>query len=196
MYRKFLCIFATAALAAGCATESSKTIEAVKVSSYNTPYHGARAPISIGSFDNRSTYQRGVFSDGEDRLGSQAKTILLTHLQQTNRFNVLNRTQLSALKQEAGIGLCDYRRCNRVWPQGCRRPSAFRDFRTRQIPSRLCQSSVERRGCTHFRSGLFSAGRRGIFIVQPRSRRLWRHCGLRCDAERQSIGPGHPRSSQ
>ena len=62
------------------------------------------APISIGSFDNRSTYQRGVFSDGEDRLGSQAKTILLTHLQQTNRFNVLNRTQLSALKQEAGIG--------------------------------------------------------------------------------------------
>lgn len=63
-----------------------------------------RAPISIGSFDNRSTYQRGVFSDGEDRLGSQAKTILLTHLQQTNRFNVLNRTQLSALKQEAGIG--------------------------------------------------------------------------------------------
>ena len=104
MYRKFLCIFATAALAAGCATESSKTIEAVKVSSYNTPYHGARAPISIGSFDNRSTYQRGVFSDGEDRLGSQAKTILLTHLQQTNRFNVLNRTQLSALKQEAGIG--------------------------------------------------------------------------------------------
>ena len=37
MYRKFLCIFATAALAAGCATESSKTIEAVKVSSYNTP---------------------------------------------------------------------------------------------------------------------------------------------------------------
>ena len=104
MYRKFLCIFATAALAAGCATESSKTIEAVKVSSYNTPYPGARAPISIGSFDNRSTYQRGVFSDGEDRLGSQAKTILLTHLQQTNRFNVLSRTQLSALKQEAGIG--------------------------------------------------------------------------------------------
>ena len=68
------------------------------------PLSRCAAPISIGSFDNRSTYQRGVFSDGEDRLGSQAKTILLTHLQQTNRFNVLNRTQLSALKQEAGIG--------------------------------------------------------------------------------------------
>lgn len=100
MYRKFLCIFATAALAAGCATESSKTIEAVKVSSYNTPYHGSRAPISIGSFDNRSTYQRGVFSDGEDRLGSQAKTILLTHLQQTNRFQ---RTQPYTIERaEAG----------------------------------------------------------------------------------------------
>ncbi len=43
------------------------------------------------------------FPDGEDRLGSQAKTILVTHLQQTNRFNVLNRTNLNALKQESGI---------------------------------------------------------------------------------------------
>ncbi|HEZ4803525.1 TPA: CsgG/HfaB family protein [Neisseria meningitidis] len=46
---------------------------------------------------------KGIFSDGEDRLGSQAKTILVTHLQQTNRFNVLNRTNLNALKQESGI---------------------------------------------------------------------------------------------
>ena len=28
---------------------------------------------------------------------------MVTHLQQTNRFNVLNRTNLSALKQESGI---------------------------------------------------------------------------------------------
>ncbi|WP_193004209.1 CsgG/HfaB family protein [Neisseria yangbaofengii] len=91
------------ALLAGCATESSRSLEVAKVASYNTQYNGVRTPISIGSFDNRSSFQKGVFSDGEDRLGSQAKTILATHLQQTNRFNVLNRTNLSALKQEAGI---------------------------------------------------------------------------------------------
>ena len=90
-------------LLAGCATESSRSLEVAKVGSYNTQYHGVRTPISIGTFDNRSSFQKGIFSDGEDRLGSQAKTILVTHLQQTNRFNVLNRTNLSALKQESGI---------------------------------------------------------------------------------------------
>lgn len=90
-------------LLAACATESSRSVEVAKVATYNTRYNGIRTPISIGSFDNRSSFQKGVFSDGEDRLGSQAKTILATHLQQTNRFNVLNRTNLSALKQESGI---------------------------------------------------------------------------------------------
>lgn len=93
----------TIGLLAGCATESSHSVAVEKVAAYNTQYNGVRTPISIGSFDNRSSFQKGVFSDGEDRLGSQAKTILATHLQQTNRFNVLNRTNLSALKQESGI---------------------------------------------------------------------------------------------
>ncbi len=46
---------------------------------------------------------RGLFSDGVDRLGSQAKTILITHLQQTNRFTVLDRENLAEARQEAGI---------------------------------------------------------------------------------------------
>lgn len=66
-------------LLVGCATESSRSLEVAKVASYNTQYNGVRTPISIGSFDNRSSFQKGVFSDGEDRLGSQAKTILATH---------------------------------------------------------------------------------------------------------------------
>jgi curli biogenesis system outer membrane secretion channel CsgG len=44
-----------------------------------------------------------VFSDGVDRLGSQAKTILITHLQLTNRFTVLDRDNMSELKQEAEL---------------------------------------------------------------------------------------------
>ncbi len=87
----------------GCATESSHSVAVEKVASYGTTYQGTRSPISVGKFDNRSSFQRGIFAEGEDRLGSQAKTILVTHLQQTGRFNVLDRTNLSELKQEAGF---------------------------------------------------------------------------------------------
>ncbi len=101
-------LWAVAAIAgalgvSGCATESSRTLEVAKVNTYGTQYQGVKAPISIGKFDNRSSFQKGIFSDGEDRLGNQAKTILTTHLQQTGRFSVLSRTNLSELQQEAKI---------------------------------------------------------------------------------------------
>lgn len=90
-------------LLSGCATESSRSIEVAKVASYNTQYSGQRSAISVGKFDNRSSYMNGVFSDGVDRLGNQSKTILVTHLQQTGRFNVLDRTNMEEIKAEAGI---------------------------------------------------------------------------------------------
>ena len=88
---------------AGCATESSRTVQVAQVASAATPYSGPRLPVSVGKFDNRSSFLRGVFSDGTDRLGSQAKTILISHLQQTNRFNVLDRDNMAEIKQEASI---------------------------------------------------------------------------------------------
>ena len=90
-------------LSAGCATESSRSLAVVQVQSANTYYAGVRPPISVGKFDNRSSYLRGIFSDGVDRLGGQAKTILITHLQQSNRFSVLDRDNLAELRQEAGF---------------------------------------------------------------------------------------------
>ena len=87
----------------GCATETSQAIAVQQVESVNRPYSGVRAPIAVGKFDNRSSYMRGIFSDGVDRLGGQAKTILITHLQQTNRFNVLDRDNMSEIQQEAAI---------------------------------------------------------------------------------------------
>jgi len=45
----------------------------------------------------------GIFSDGIDRLGSQSKTILITHLQQTGHFNVLDRANMAEIKNEAEI---------------------------------------------------------------------------------------------
>lgn len=97
-------LLGSALLAGGCATtEQSRTLEVAKVASAGTRYNGARSPISVGKFDNRSNFMRGIFTDGVDRLGSQAKTILITHLQQTGRFNVLDRDNLSEIKQEAGF---------------------------------------------------------------------------------------------
>ncbi len=46
---------------------------------------------------------RGIFSDGQDRLGSQASTSLKTHLSQTGRFDLLDRENLEAMNQEAGF---------------------------------------------------------------------------------------------
>jgi curli biogenesis system outer membrane secretion channel CsgG len=86
---------------AGCATESSRVIEVPTAASASRPYTGVRSLIAVGRFDNRSSFHRGIFSDGVDRLGSQAKTILISHLQQTNRFNVLDRDNLEQLAQEA-----------------------------------------------------------------------------------------------
>ena len=89
------------ALMSGCATEQSRTLEVAKVASAGTTYNGPRSLIAVGKFDNRSSFMRGIFTDGVDRLGSQAKTILITHLQQTGRFNVLDRDNMPEIKQEA-----------------------------------------------------------------------------------------------
>ncbi|MGC0077951.1 MULTISPECIES: CsgG/HfaB family protein [Ralstonia solanacearum species complex] len=87
----------------GCATETSQALPVQKAESASRPYAGVRTPIAVGKFDNRSAYMRGVFSDGVDRLGGQAKTILITHLQQTNRFNVLDRDNMVEIKREATL---------------------------------------------------------------------------------------------
>ncbi|MCH4243900.1 CsgG/HfaB family protein [Acinetobacter gerneri] len=94
----------TLVLTACSTTETSKTIQSPQVTAATAQvkYIGVKTPVSIGKFDNRSSYMRGIFSDNVDRLGGQAKTILETHLQQTGYFSVLNRDNLSELKQEVG----------------------------------------------------------------------------------------------
>lgn len=86
---------------AGCAaTESSRSIDVPQTQAATRAYSGPRLPISVGKFDNRSSFMRGVFSDGVDRLGSQAKTSLVAHLQQSQRFSVLDRDNLAETRQE------------------------------------------------------------------------------------------------
>lgn len=96
-----LIVAAVAAALSGCATESSRSLPVPVLSSASTPYAGRPIEIAVGKFDNRSSYMRGIFSDGTDHLGSQAKTILITDLQQSRRFNVLDRDNLDEIRQEA-----------------------------------------------------------------------------------------------
>lgn len=95
------------AMLSGCATETSQALSVDTVKSASLPHARTRTPISVGKFDNRSAYMRGVFSDGVDRLGGQAKTILITHLQQSNRFNVLDRDNMAEISREVGIKRSD-----------------------------------------------------------------------------------------
>lgn len=87
----------------GCATESSRTLQVEKVQAATAPYTGTRIAMSVGKFDNRSSFMRGAFSDGVDRLGSQAKTTLIAHLQQSQRFSVLDRDNMTETSQEAKL---------------------------------------------------------------------------------------------
>ncbi len=85
-----------------CATETHQAVKVEKpataaVVTYNGPRHG----IVVGQFDNRSQYLRGIFSDGVDRLGGQAKTLLIGHLQETGRFTVMDRDNMQGLGREA-----------------------------------------------------------------------------------------------
>lgn len=86
-----------------CTEEGSRTIPIQKVESAATPYNAKRTPIAIGKFDNRSSFMRGVFSGNADQLGSQAQTILTTHLQQSQRFSVLDRSNMTEIKEEAAL---------------------------------------------------------------------------------------------
>ena len=44
---------------AGCATESSRALPVAKVESATQAWSGARVPMAVGKFDNRSSYMRG-----------------------------------------------------------------------------------------------------------------------------------------
>lgn len=88
----------------GCAAhESSQTLTTQQVTSANVAYTGPKTALAVGKFDNRSSFMRGLFSDGVDRLGGQAKTILITHLQQANRFLVMDRDNMKEIEFESTL---------------------------------------------------------------------------------------------
>jgi curli biogenesis system outer membrane secretion channel CsgG len=77
--QNMLCRVLYMALIAGltaCATESHQAIEPEQPVSAGTNYQGDRQALVVGKFDNRSTYLRGMFSDGrEARISGEAQTL-------------------------------------------------------------------------------------------------------------------------
>jgi curli biogenesis system outer membrane secretion channel CsgG len=102
--RLTLVLLALAAMA-GCATESHRSLEVAKPVSAGsaTTYSGPKSALIVAKFNNRSTYLQGMFSDGVDRLGGQAKTLLIGHLQSSGRFAVLDRDNLADLARESQL---------------------------------------------------------------------------------------------
>ena len=91
------------ALLAACATETNHAVETPKVEAAQRAYTGPKSMVVVGKFDNKSNYMRGLFSDGVDRLGGQAKTVLISHLQQSGRFSVMDRDNMEENKREAEL---------------------------------------------------------------------------------------------
>ena len=98
-----LAAFLACALLAACATETNRAVETPKVEAASRAYSGPKSLVVVGKFDNKSSYMRGLFSDGVDRLGGQAKTVLISHLQQSGRFSVMDRDNMEENKREAAL---------------------------------------------------------------------------------------------
>ena len=98
-----LIIALLAAALSACTKESYQTLAPQSVDSFRTPYSGPKYKIAVGKFENRSPYMRGIFSDGTDRLGAQARQILVTHLSQSGRFSVLDRSNMDEITREAKL---------------------------------------------------------------------------------------------
>lgn len=90
-------------LVSGCATQTQRKVEIVPVETNKTVYNGPKSTLVLGEFNNRSNYMQGLFASNIDKLGNQGKTILKTHLQQTNRFKVVDRDNLANLQKEAEL---------------------------------------------------------------------------------------------
>ncbi|MCC6580217.1 MAG: CsgG/HfaB family protein [Phycisphaeraceae bacterium] len=95
-----LCVMLT-----GCQPpkQTQQALQVDTVAVKNKPYSGERYRVALGKFENRSPYMNGIFSDKKDKLGMQAKTNLAAHVAMSNRFVIMDRTNIGELALEADI---------------------------------------------------------------------------------------------
>ena len=99
---RVVCLLAS--LVFSCAvTEGARTLEPRVVAIAPAPVGVERVPLSIGKFANKSQFGQGLFSNGEDTLGMQGRQILTTHLSESGRFLLLDRSNLEELEREGKL---------------------------------------------------------------------------------------------
>ena len=90
-------------LLAACATETHTRVEpqetraAVSASTFTDE----KLKVALGAFETKSSYMKGVFSNGGVVMGPQARTLLKGHLPTIGRFLVLDRRHLAPLSTES-----------------------------------------------------------------------------------------------
>lgn len=78
--KKIYLTLLSASLLSACATETSQVINTPKVTTYQQAYNGIKTQLAVGKFDSRGNLGGGIFSNSNNQLTSQAKTILMTDL--------------------------------------------------------------------------------------------------------------------
>lgn len=89
---------AALALLGGCASEPTAT---EKVAEPYAAYDGPRISVVVGDFNNRTA--RPPFA-GDPALGSRARTVLLAQLQESQRFQVVERGPDAPLREVKPAG--------------------------------------------------------------------------------------------
>lgn len=67
------------------------------------PYEGDKGLLAVGEFESGSDCQNTVPADSCNRLSEQSRTILITHLQQTNVFSVFDNINLESIKKASPV---------------------------------------------------------------------------------------------
>jgi len=88
--------------------QAQRKVEIVEPVKQDLPDTGARVikrKVAIGRFSNETQYAKGIFYDKEnDPMGKQALDILSTKLAASNKFILLERSDLATLLEEAKRG--------------------------------------------------------------------------------------------
>lgn len=92
----FLCLL----LLVGCVHENERNIAVKSVSISKVPFRGKKLKVTLGFFKNKTSYGKGIFSSGDDKIENAALDILNTSLNQSGRFIVMDRENMAALERE------------------------------------------------------------------------------------------------
>ncbi len=87
-----------------CSTQQKVVRVESQVQAVKNDYQGLKRKVAIARFSNETQYAKGVFYDkANDPMGKQAVDILSTKLAATNKFILLERSDMDKIVEELKI---------------------------------------------------------------------------------------------